>query len=107
MTDSFIGDHREKLSEVEVKRKALRDRLIDAECRLKGVEAVLEKARGEADGERAIVVALRRSLDEVKSQQESMKEKASNDAFAAYLESEAFNDEMTEYFISGFETLHR
>lgn len=34
-----------------------------------------------------------------------MKEKAANDAIVAYLKSEAFNDEMMEYFISGFETL--
>lgn len=92
---------------VEAERKALRDKLTDAECRLKGFESPLEKAREEADGERATVASLRMSLDEVKSQQESVKEKAANEVITTYLKSEAFNDETTEYFISGFETLHR
>lgn len=106
-TNNFIGDLREKLSEVEAEWKALRNKSTDTEYRLQGIEAMLEKARGEADGEWAPVVALLASLEEVKSQQESMKEKVASDTVAAYLESEAFNDEMMEYFISGFKTLRR
>lgn len=52
-TDNYIGDLREKLYEVEAERKALRDKLVDIEYRLKGVEATLEEARDEAEGERA------------------------------------------------------
>lgn len=66
-TDSFIGDLREKLFEVEVEQNALRDKLTNAKCRLKDVEDALEKVWGEADGERATVATLRTSLDEVKS----------------------------------------
>lgn len=41
------------------------------------------------------------------SQREVEKEKAANKAIAVYLESDAFDDETTKFFISGFETLRR
>lgn len=50
---------------------------------------------------------LQRSLDELKASWEFEKEKVVGYAVAAYLWSEAFNDETMKYFISGLETLHR
>lgn len=85
----------------------MRDKLADTEHRLKGVEATLEEARDEAEGERAITAVLRTSLGEIKSQQEAAKERVANEAVVVYLQSKAFNDETMKYFISGFETLHR
>lgn len=97
-TNNYAKDLKEKLSEVEAKRKALRDKLAKTEHRLKGTEAALEEAWDEAKGERAVAAILQMSLDEMRSQQE---------AVVAYIQSKAFNDEVMEYFISGFKTPHR
>lgn len=43
----------------------------------------------------------------MRSQWEAEKERAANEVVVAYKESEAFNGETTEFFISGFEPLRR
>lgn len=57
-TNNYGKDLKEKLSEVEAERKALRDKLTDTKHRLKGIKTALEGAQDEAEGEKAIVAIL-------------------------------------------------
>lgn len=104
-TDTYIGNLREKLFEVKADRSVLVGRLAETEGKLKGNEYTLKEVQDQLEVERTGAVVLQSSLDEMKSYWEAKKEKAVGEAVAAYLQSEAFNDEAIKFFISGFETL--
>lgn len=106
-TDYYIDDLNKKLAKVESEWSALRDKLVVTKEKLKGSETALELALDQLEGEKAGVAVLHASLDEVKVQCEVEKEKAANEVVTKYMESEAFNDETTKFFINGFEALHR
>lgn len=105
-TDNYISDLRKKLTEVESEQSALRDKLVVIEEKLKGSETALEQAWHRLEGEKVGATILQASPDELKSQWEVEKERASNEAVMAYMESKAFNDKTTKFYINGFKTLY-
>lgn len=105
--DAYIGELLKKLSEPDSDRLALARRLAEVENKLKGTEVALEEVHYQFKGERAETAVLQLSLNDLMDGWEVEKKKVVKNTVAAYLKSEAFNDQATKYFISGFEILHR